>query len=61
MVKWKLKSCPRCYGDMFIDSWSKHCLQCGYTGDLISKVELGQRAWSERERERRATILSKSW
>ena len=65
MAKWKLKSCPRCDGDMFIDrglyGWSEHCLQCGYTGDLISKVELGQQAWSERERERerRVTVLSK--
>ncbi len=62
MVKWKFRSCSRCDGDIFIDrdlyGWYEHCLQCGYTGDLISKVELGQQPWSERERERRDTINS---
>ncbi len=35
MVMWKVKSCPRCGGDLFFDideqAWLEHCLQCGYT------------------------------
>ena len=43
MVRWKLKECSRCGGDMFIASdlygWYKQCLQCSYRQDLkeISK------------------------
>ncbi len=36
--KWKLKSCPRCGGDMFIerdlDFWYEQCLQCSYSIEL---------------------------
>ena len=32
--KWKLGGCPRCHGDVFLDSECGevlgHCLQCGY-------------------------------
>jgi hypothetical protein len=35
MLGWKLKSCPRCGGDLFIEkdldsNWYEQCLQCGY-------------------------------
>jgi hypothetical protein len=34
MVNWKLRNCPRCQGDLFIDrdmdGWYEQCLQCGY-------------------------------
>lgn len=34
--KWKLGGCPRCRGDVFLDSEDGvllgHCLQCGYVG-----------------------------
>jgi len=64
MVSWKLKGCPRCDGDMFIDrdlyGWIEQCIQCGYARDLRSTVNLGQQqTWSEKEKERRVTILSK--
>ena len=36
MPRWKLKDCPRCGGDIFMDiddnGWLGHCLQCGYMG-----------------------------
>jgi ribosomal protein S27AE len=36
MPRWKLKECPRCGGDIFMDidenGWLGHCLQCGYMG-----------------------------
>ena len=36
---WRLKSCPRCSGDMFIDkernSWYEECLQCGFSRELV--------------------------
>ena len=34
--KWELRGCPRCHGDVFLDSEDGdilgHCLQCGYVG-----------------------------
>ena len=34
MAYWKLKSCPRCHGDVFVDNdddrnTAENCLQCG--------------------------------
>ena len=33
---WDLRGCPRCSGDIFLDSEDgdllEHCLQCGYVG-----------------------------
>ena len=38
MIKWKLKCCPRCGGDLFIENndegWHAQCLQCSYQHDL---------------------------
>ena len=49
MVSWKLKSCPRCAGDLFIlreaDGWYEECLACGYRRDisnLVTTNALGQ-------------------
>ncbi len=43
MVMWKLKSCPRCGGDIFIgtdsDGWYEQCLQCSYKRDLKKLAE----------------------
>lgn len=37
-MKWKLRSCPRCCGDIMIyvdfDGWHEMCLQCGYNVEL---------------------------
>ena len=37
--RWKLGGCPRCHGDVFLDSEDGellgHCLQCGYVGARI--------------------------
>lgn len=34
-VTWKLKSCPKCGGDIFVDldeqGWFEKCLQCSLT------------------------------
>jgi len=39
--KWKLGGCPRCRGDVFLDSEDGellgHCLQCGYVGTSVTK------------------------
>ena len=41
---WRLKGCPKCNGDIFldrdIDGWYERCLQCGYNRDLESIVEV---------------------
>jgi Zn ribbon nucleic-acid-binding protein len=42
MIKWHLKSCPRCRGDLFIDEMMKYrngiteevCLQCGHRQEI---------------------------
>jgi DNA-directed RNA polymerase subunit M/transcription elongation factor TFIIS len=38
MLHWKLKSCNRCGGDLFIDrdadGWFEQCLQCSYRKEL---------------------------
>ncbi len=38
MVVWKLKSCERCGGDLYIDrdvdSWFSQCLQCSHWREL---------------------------
>jgi len=38
MARWKVKSCPRCGGDMFVDRdmdyWYEQCLQCSFRTEL---------------------------
>ncbi len=38
--RWRLGGCPRCKGDVFLDSEDGqvlgHCLQCGYVGARIN-------------------------
>ena len=38
MLRWKLKACPRCRGDLFVDkdqdNWYEQCLQCGDRSEL---------------------------
>lgn len=38
MLNWKLKNCPRCGGDLFIDrdidGWFEQCLQCSQRREL---------------------------
>lgn len=42
MAVWKLKSCPRCSGDLYIqretDGWYEDCLLCGYQRDVSNLV-----------------------
>ena len=48
----RLKSCPRCKGDVLIDrdydGWYEQCLQCGYQRDLKGVVEVQQQAKTEK-------------
>ncbi|MFC1944364.1 hypothetical protein ACFLX5_02565 [Chloroflexota bacterium] len=43
----KLKGCPRCEGDLFLeedfDGWYEECLQCGYLHDLEDMEEFLER------------------
>jgi hypothetical protein len=38
MSRWRLKGCPRCGGDVYIDkdldNWYEQCLQCSYRLEL---------------------------
>lgn len=49
MAVWKLKSCPRCNGDLFVqreaEGWFECCLLCGYerdVSDLVTVNTVGQ-------------------
>ncbi len=46
MAVWKLKSCPRCSGDLFIqretDGWYEECLLCGYQRDVSNIIAAKQ-------------------
>ena len=48
MAIWKLKKCPRCGGDMFIDGdiygWYEKCLQCAYCCELKTLEFLGEKS-----------------
>ena len=55
MGVWKLKSCPRCGGDIFVDtdidySWYEQCLQCSYRHELKSIYESQKESKTVRER-----------
>ncbi|MFC1992923.1 hypothetical protein ACFLV3_03835 [Chloroflexota bacterium] len=55
MVTWKLKRCPRCGGDVFLDrdlddTWHEKCLQCSYSHELRSIAKLKQQS-PRREKE----------
>jgi hypothetical protein len=44
MIIWRIKSCPKCGGDMFfgreVDNiWYEQCLQCSYSYEVNSPVE----------------------
>ncbi|MBN1643449.1 MAG: hypothetical protein JW856_01315 [Dehalococcoidales bacterium] len=45
MAVWKLKGCPRCNGDLFIqreaDGWYEECLLCGYQKDVSRFITVG--------------------
>jgi hypothetical protein len=44
MTMWKMKSCPRCKGDVFLsrdmDGWYEQCVQCCFRQDLRPVAEL---------------------
>jgi DNA-directed RNA polymerase subunit M/transcription elongation factor TFIIS len=59
MIWWKLSSCPRCKGAMFIEKelyygWYKQCIMCGYTYQLRDTIKFEyQRVrtkWERRDR-----------
>lgn len=42
-IAWRLKKCPRCGGDIFIDRdmdiWYEQCLQCSYSYEINNPFE----------------------
>jgi hypothetical protein len=48
MTMWKLKTCPRCQGDLFVDKsldgWYQQCLQCGYRREMRPIAEAKREA-----------------
>jgi hypothetical protein len=51
---WRLKSCPRCSGDMYIgkehSGWYEQCLQCSYQRELQEPMTFHERSFlKERE------------
>jgi len=55
MVTWRLKSCPRCGGDISIDreldGWYEQCLQCGYQRAISSTGEVYRRSGDKEKKE----------
>ena len=55
MVRWKLKACPRCGSDMFIDrdydNLYRQCLMCSYREDIqripVNKVPVAAGAFDD--------------
>jgi DNA-directed RNA polymerase subunit M/transcription elongation factor TFIIS len=49
---WRLKSCPKCHGDIYIDkdrkSWFEECLQCGFSRELAEMVVVEQHSGSQK-------------
>ena len=61
---WKFKACPRCGGDVFIDSdedgWYEQCLQCSYHTDLPIAIEVREKVSKRNLRQvERASKMSK--
>jgi hypothetical protein len=60
---WRLKGCPKCNGDIFVDKdfdgWYERCLQCGYNQDLETIVEVKEQP-SVRKREPAAVGAGKT-
>ena len=44
MANWKLKSCPKCHGDLFVGQdfygWYEQCLQCAHRSELKELAQL---------------------
>ncbi len=57
MPRWKLKSCPRCKGDVFIDrdldGWYEQCLQCSYRTELKTLAKFKEPVLVEKTRSKR--------
>ena len=55
IIMWKLKSCPRCGGDFFLErdwcGWYEQCLQCGYRAELEDIAEIKRRLARKRKKE----------
>jgi hypothetical protein len=53
MTVWKLKSCPRCRGDIYLerdsDSYYEHCLQCGYLNLISTAADMERCALKQDE------------
>ena len=58
MTRWRIKGCPRCGGDVFIDKdlngWYEQCLQCSYRSELKSLTGLKKQP-IQRDKEPAAT------
>ena len=54
MKSWKLRGCPRCAGDVYIekdyDSTYERCLQCGYVKEVATSVSTSYRVVKEAQK-----------
>ncbi len=54
MLRWRLRACPRCQGDIYIDrdidGWFEQCLQCSCRREL-------KELWSNK----RTGMLKEDW
>jgi DNA-directed RNA polymerase subunit M/transcription elongation factor TFIIS len=61
---WNLKGCPKCNGDLFIDSdidgWYTGCLQCGYLRDMKNTIKFERQPSPGKHKSKVALPLSGS-
>lgn len=54
---WRLRSCPKCRGDVFVDydmdGWYEQCLQCGYLHDLQTMLGVKEQQVKEQPHSRK--------
>jgi len=63
-VRLRLKSCPKCKGDVMVDrdeyGWYEHCLQCGHRRDMESLVEAHEQHCDREKLQPRSTSRQKT-
>jgi len=61
MVVWRLRACPRCGGDRFVDrdadGWYEQCLQCGHRRAVTADDKVGRVPGGRGPYGRRSVVL----
>jgi hypothetical protein len=65
MLKWRLKACPKCHGDTFIDrdtdGWYEQCLQCSHRREMRDIADFNKDRVGVRVGESRISFKDEDW